>query len=123
MNGKPCRRRSYGKGYFIHKALDGYAECEITFKKIPYTVRLTQKEKDQIHTSCSCNAETHFPLCLHKTAVLLKLREVYGPNAFEMMKDWTAEKAQLLAEYGFSLDDDLKGKFDLSSIPIPGRWN
>jgi len=96
----------------VKQALDGFAECELTYKKTPYTIRLTGKEKDLVHTACSCNENLLYPLCLHKVAALLKIREQFGPNAFSMMRDWTADKRRLLAEYGYSLDDDLKGKFD-----------
>ncbi len=101
----------------VKSALNGVAECELTYKKEPYTIRLTGREKDAVHTSCSCNAEQPYPLCLHKVAALLRLREQFGPKAFLMMKDWTEEKQKLLAEYGFTLDDDLKGRFDFKINP------
>ncbi|MBD0255505.1 MAG: SWIM zinc finger family protein, partial [Cytophagales bacterium] len=96
----------------VKQALNGQAECELTYKKTPYTIRLTGKEKDLVHTSCSCNESLLYPLCLHKVAALLKIREQFGIKAFLMMRDWTDDKRRLLAEYGYTLDDDLKGKFD-----------
>jgi non-specific serine/threonine protein kinase len=96
----------------VKQALNGFAECELTYKKTPYTIRLTGQAKDLVHTACSCNESLLYPLCLHKVAALLKIREQFGPNAFTMMRDWTDDKRRLLAEYGYTLDDDLKGKFD-----------
>ncbi len=96
----------------VKQAMDGFAECELTYKKTPYTIRLTGREKDMVHTSCTCNESLLYPLCLHKVAALLKIREQFGANAFAMMRDWTDDKRRLLAEYGYTLEDDLKGKFD-----------
>jgi SNF2 family DNA or RNA helicase len=99
----------------ITKAADGFAECTVTIhtlSKEPYTVRFQKKSAEALQSSCTCGESLFDPLCAHKLAALLALREQYGILAFEVMRDWSAEKNRLLAEYGFSLEDNLQGKFD-----------
>ncbi len=97
----------------INTAKDGLAECTVTYKKEEWKVRLMAiQNTKQIHTSCSCNERIQMPLCAHKLAAFRAIRERFGDNAFEMMRDWSAEKNKILAEYGFSMNDELKGKFD-----------
>lgn len=99
----------------ILKAVDGIAECSVTIQtlnKEPYAVRFQKKSPEALQSSCSCGESLFDPLCAHKLAALLALREQYGILAFEVMRDWSAEKNRMLAEYGFSLDDNLLGKFD-----------
>ena len=38
----------------------------------------------------------------------------YGPNYFESIRNWDKEKNKLLEAYGYSLKDDLKGKFEFA---------
>ena len=38
----------------------------------------------------------------------------YGPNYFDSIRNWDKEKNKLLALYGYSLSDDLKGKFEFT---------
>ena len=92
-------------------ALNGVAEFEVTYKSEVFKLRLSKESDTQLQTSCSCKQELDTPLCEHKAAALLVLREQFGRRAFEMMRDFTNEKNALLAEYGFSLDDDLRNKF------------
>jgi SNF2 family DNA or RNA helicase/uncharacterized Zn finger protein len=97
----------------IKYALNSVVEAEILHKKENYKVHLVYKPKEkELHSSCSCNQVFEYPYCEHKVALLLKLRDNYGQNAFDVLKDWTAEKNALLAEYGFSLDDDIEQLFD-----------
>ncbi len=97
----------------INTAKDGLAECTVVYKKEEWSVRLLAiQNTKQIHTSCSCNERIQTPLCAHKLAAFRAIRERFGDNAFDMMRDWTADKNKMLAEYGFSMNDELKGKFD-----------
>ncbi len=90
----------------------GFVEAEVTYKKEVFPVTLTQLTGGNVKTSCTCSVYQYEPLCKHKLAVLLTLRDQYGPKAFDnLSRDYTTEKNQLLAEYGFSLADDLAGKF------------
>jgi superfamily II DNA or RNA helicase len=95
------------------------AEITITHKKEDYHVRISRSAPGQYHTACSCGASLAQPLCGHKLAALLRLRGEFGPRAFDQFdRDWTAEKNKLLADYGFSMADDLSRKFDFKTDPI-----
>jgi non-specific serine/threonine protein kinase len=97
----------------ILSAFNGVAACRVFMHdKSDFTVRFTRISLGEIHTSCSC-AETQFdPICAHKLAALLSLRDQYGILAFEVMRDWSIEKNRLLAEFGFTTADNLTGKFE-----------
>src|SRR5690606_37407412 len=49
---------------------------------------------------------------LPKVIVFLQLLNAYGPNYFDTIKNWDKEKDKLLSLYGYSLQDDLTGKFE-----------
>jgi superfamily II DNA or RNA helicase len=92
---------------------DGFADCVVSLSEQTYSVQFNRVENSsQIATSCSCGQTLYAPLCEHKLAALIKLRDQFGERAFEMMRDWTEDKNLLLAEYGYSLDDNLEEKFD-----------
>ena len=96
----------------------GFVEAEVTYKQEYFPVTLTQLTGGKVKTSCSCSVYQYEPLCKHKLAVLLLLREQYGLNALDNLdRDYTAEKNALLADYGFSLGDDLAGKFQFKATP------
>lgn len=78
-----------------------------------HDVILKQNEERYFDTSCTCNQDK-FPLCLHKVALFLQLYEKGGPHYFSTIRDWDAQKNKLLALYGYSLEDDLKGKFQFT---------
>ena len=97
----------------IVSAKEGEAQCIVHENGEDFTVDFQRiKSTKQVHTSCTCNQQLWVPLCQHKLAALLKLREELGERAFEVMRDLTVEKNNLLAEYGYSLQDDIKGKFE-----------
>ncbi len=82
-------------------------------KDAKHDVILKQNEDRFFDTSCTCDESKH-PLCVHKAAVFLQLFHSHGENYFATIRDWDAEKNRLLALYGFSLEDDLKGKFEFA---------
>ncbi|TLV00014.1 SNF2-related protein [Dyadobacter luticola] len=97
----------------IVSAKEGEAECLVTENGVDYQVAFQRiKNTRQVHTSCTCGQKLWVPLCEHKLAALLKLRDELGEKAFEVMRDLTEEKNNLLAEYGYSLEDQYKDKFD-----------
>lgn len=98
----------------IFSALNGIAECSFKSGKESFTLRFTRAKEEMVQTACSCAQEMAYPLCLHKLGALLTLRKQFGIHAFEAMRDWTEEKNKMLAPYGFSLEDDLKSKFDFT---------
>jgi superfamily II DNA or RNA helicase len=97
----------------IISAKEGEAECVVHENGLDYSVTFQRiKNTKQVHTTCTCGKKLWVPLCEHKLAALLKLREELGDKAFEVMRDLTVEKNNLLAEYGYSLEDTFKDKFD-----------
>ncbi len=78
-----------------------------------YTVQLRQNDERYFDTSCQCE-ETSHPLCRHKAAVFLQVLQERGPSFFRTLQNWDAQKEKLLAQYGYSLKDDLTGKFEFS---------
>jgi superfamily II DNA or RNA helicase len=92
---------------------DGFADCKVNIKDNEFSVQFTKiPNSNQIQTACTCNQTLYVPLCEHKLIALMKLRDQFGERAFEMMRDWTEDKQNLLAEYGYNLEDNLEGKFD-----------
>ena len=97
----------------IESAQDGIADCRVVFKKEEYKVSFKFfPATKQLYTSCTCNDRLTVPLCAHKLAALMTLKSQMSDRAFELMRDFTEDKNKLLAEYGFSLQDELKNKFD-----------
>jgi SNF2 family DNA or RNA helicase len=86
------------------------AELEVSGEK--YQVVIQKNEERNFDTSCTCNSDTTHPLCFHKSILLLQLLHAFGPNYFDSIRNLDKEKNKLLAIYGYSLEDDIKGKFE-----------
>ena len=95
-------------------AKDERVVAELDFEDQPYKVVIQKNEERNFDTSCTCQSDTEHPLCVHKNIVLLQLLHNYGPNYFDSIRNWDKEKNKLLALYGYSLTDDLKGKFEFT---------
>lgn len=78
-----------------------------------YGVLIRKNEERNFDTSCDYHDPDH-PLCLPKIIVLLQLLNAYGANYFDSIRNWDKEKNKLLEAYGYSLDDDLAGKFEFA---------
>ncbi len=76
-------------------------------------VIIRKNEERNFDTSCDYEDKEH-PLCLPKMIVLLQLLNNYGANYFDSIRNWDKEKNKLLEAYGYSLKDDLKGKFEFA---------
>lgn len=76
-----------------------------------YQVLIRKNEERNFDTSCDY-ADTAHPLCLPKVIVFLQLLHAYGANYFDSIRNWDKEKNKLLEAYGYSLNDDLAGKFE-----------
>jgi SNF2 family DNA or RNA helicase len=76
-----------------------------------FDVKLKRNDDKSFDTSCNC-LETRHPLCKHKTALFLQLLNVHGEFYFDTIRNWENQKNKLLGLYGYSLNDDLTGKFD-----------
>ncbi len=97
----------------IVKAEDERVEASLTVQGNAYTVVLQKNEERTFDTSCTCTESLH-PLCEHKTLLFLQLLNAYGSNYFDSIRNWDKEKNKLLQIYGYSLQDDLTGKFEFS---------
>ncbi len=78
-----------------------------------YKVLIRKNEERNFDTSCDY-ADTEHLLCLPKVIVFLQLLNAYGANYFDSIRNWDKEKNKLLEAYGYSLADNLKGKFEFA---------
>jgi superfamily II DNA or RNA helicase len=107
-------RRNYQNVRSVEEG-SGYEKFEVTLKKYgTFRVNVSRIERGLYHLSCSCNQELRTPLCEHQMGVLTWLAANRGIQALELLKDWTAEKDELLKSYGYSTKDTLIGKFDFT---------
>ena len=97
----------------IALAKDERVEARLEDEGEIYPLVIQKNEERNFDTSCSCG-ETAHSLCKHKTALLLQLLNAFGPYYFDTIRDWDKEKNKLLQAYGYTLDDDLKGKFEFT---------
>jgi superfamily II DNA or RNA helicase len=95
----------------ILRAANECVEAELIVNDITFPVIIRKNEERNFDTSCSCS-EARYPLCEHKTLLFLQLLNAYGPHYFDSIRDWDKEKNKLLQIYGYSLQDDLSGKFE-----------
>jgi len=78
-----------------------------------YQVIIKKNEEKNFDTSCDYVDEEH-TLCLPKVIVFLQLLNAHGPHYFDSIRNWDKEKNKLLEAYGYSLKDDLSGKFEFT---------
>lgn len=97
----------------ILNAADERVEAELQINGVTYPLVIAKNEERNFDTSCTCS-ETDHPLCEHKTLLFLQLLNAYGANYFDSIRNWDKEKNKLLQIYGYSLKDDLSGKFEFS---------
>lgn len=95
----------------ILKAADERVEAELRYNDEVYPLVIQKNDERNFDTSCKCD-ETMHPLCEHKILLFLQLLNNYGPNYFDSIRNWDKEKNKLLQIYGYSLEDDLAGKFE-----------
>lgn len=101
-----------GKGKILN-AKDEMVIASVTIDTVPYNVVLRKNEERNFDTSCEYEDSKH-PLCLPKVIVFLQLLQMHGPYYFDTIRNWDKEKNKLLELYGYSLSDDLKGKFEFT---------
>lgn len=97
----------------IIQAKDERVEAELITNGHTYPLVIQKNDERNFDTSCTC-AETRHPLCEHKALLFLQLLNAYGPNYFDSIRNWDKEKNKLLQMYGYSLEDDLSGKFEFT---------
>ena len=98
----------------ILDAKDERVQAELEYETESFKVVIQKNEERNFDTSCTCQSDSEHPLCVHKNIVLLQLLHNYGPNYFDSIRNWDKEKNKLLAIYGYSLTDDLTGKFEFT---------
>ena len=86
--------------------------AEIDEKGKTFHMIIQKNEERFFDTSCDCLSETAYPLCVHKTILLLQLFQLKGADYFETIRNWDREKNKLLALYGYSLEDNIDEKFE-----------
>ncbi len=97
----------------ILKAADERVEAELNYDGQTYPLVIQKNDERNFDTSCKCGESEH-PLCEHKTLLFLQLLNSYGPYYFDTIRNWDKEKNKLLQIYGYTLEDDLSGKFEFS---------
>jgi non-specific serine/threonine protein kinase len=98
----------------IISAKDEKIVAEVEYENAIYTVLIQKNEERNFDTSCNDSHETKHPLCVQKVIVFLQLLNSYGPNYFDTIRNWDAVKNKLLSIYGYSLEDNLEGKFEFT---------
>jgi len=97
----------------IEFARDETVKATVTLDTGSYNVIISKNEERNFDTSCDYEDHEH-PLCLPKVIVFLQLLNSYGPHYFDGIRNWDKEKNKLLEAYGYSLSDDLAGKFEFT---------
>ena len=98
----------------ILEAKDERVVAELEFYGSLYRVVIQKNEERNFDTSCICEGDKGHPVCVHKAIVLLQLLHNYGPAYFDTIRNLDKEKNKLLALYGYSLEDDIKDKFEFT---------
>ncbi|MFI5154958.1 MAG: SNF2-related protein [Chitinophagales bacterium] len=97
----------------IELAKDETVKARLKLEGKEYQVLIRKNEEKNFDTSCAYEDEAH-PLGLPKVIVFLYLLRTHGPYYFDSIRNWDKEKNKLLEAYGYSLNDNLEGKFEFS---------
>src|SRR5258707_12649553 len=97
----------------IEFAKDEVVKASVEIDGQVYQVVLRKNEERNFDTSSDYPDPLH-PLSLPKVIVFLQLLHAHGAYYFDSIRNWDKEKNKLLEAYGYSLSDDLKGKFEFA---------
>jgi non-specific serine/threonine protein kinase len=97
----------------IEFAKDEVVKASVEIDDQVYQVVLRKNEERNFDTSSDYPDAIH-PLSLPKVIVFLQLLHAHGAYYFDSIRNWDKEKNKLLEAYGYSLADDLRGKFEFS---------
>ena len=97
----------------IESAKEETVKATVTLNGEAYSVIIRRNEERNFDTSSDYVDEEHL-LCLPKVIVFLHLLYQHGQHYFDTIRNWDKEKNKLLEAYGYSLSDDLKGKFEFT---------
>lgn len=94
----------------LSRSENGRVEGTVSEASETFPVAVRLNEERYFDASCTC-AETASPLCVHKAALILHTLNTIGAAAFAPSRAPDELKSRLLAQYGYTLDNDLTGKF------------
>ncbi len=97
----------------LEAATDEMVKAQVTLDDEIFSVIIKRNEERNFDTSSDYQDPDHL-LSLPKVIVFLHLLHTKGQHYFETIRNWDKEKNKLLEAYGFSLKDDLKGKFEFN---------
>ncbi len=97
----------------IESAKDEMVKARVNIEGQDFSVILRRNEERNFDTSSDYQDTEHL-LCLPKVIVFLHFLYTKGQHYFETIRNWDKEKNKLLEAYGYSLDDDLRGKFEFN---------
>jgi non-specific serine/threonine protein kinase len=97
----------------IESAKDEVVKAKVPINNTDYYVIIRRNEERTFDTSSDYEDKEH-PLGLPKVIVFLYLLQKHGPAYFDTIRNWDKEKNKLLEAYGYSLNDDLTGKFEFN---------
>lgn len=97
----------------IIEAADETVKARVKIDGEAYQVILRRNEEKNFDTSSDYEDSDHL-LGLPKVIVFLHLLRTHGQHYFDTIRNWDKEKNKLLEAYGYSLNDDLKGKFEFN---------
>ena len=97
----------------IESAKDETVRATVDIEGKSFKVILKKNEERNFDTSSDYDDPDH-PLSLPKVIVFLQLLNAHGPHYFDSIRNWDKEKNKLLEMYGYSLSDDLSGKFEFT---------
>ena len=97
----------------ILEAKDETVKASVEIEGKNYSVIIRRNEEKNFDTSSDYQDSDHL-LCLPKVIVLLHLLYTKGQYYFDTIRNWDKEKNKLLEAYGYSLEDELKGKFEFN---------
>ncbi|HTN05170.1 DEAD/DEAH box helicase [Agriterribacter sp.] len=103
----------HAKKVNIVSAENERVEASLVCNGETFPLVIQKNEERNFDTSCKCDEQGH-PLCVHKVALFLQLLNAYGPYYFDSIRNWDKQKNKLLEIYGYSLEDDLTGKFEFT---------
>lgn len=95
----------------ILTAENGKVEANLDIDDKVFHLIIQKNDEHNFDTSCNCDDGAHI-LCKHKAALFSQLLNNWGPNYFDSIRNWDRQKNKLLESYGYSLEDDLTGKFE-----------
>src|SRR5689334_7012955 len=97
----------------LESAKDETVNATVHLDGEEFSVIIRRNEERNFDTSSDYQDPEHL-LCLPKVIVFLHLLQTKGQHYFETIRNWDKEKNKLLEAYGYSLSDDLKGKFEFN---------